>query len=99
MRVRVSVVARTELEAIVDYIAQDNEPRAVSFGVELLERCEGLADHARRHPVVRRMGDREIRRTRHGRYLVFYSITDDVVEVHHIVHQSRDYMRLLFPGD
>jgi hypothetical protein len=33
----------------------------------------------------------------HGRYLIFYSIVDGALEINHIVHGARDYIRLLFP--
>lgn len=99
MRLRVTQAAREELEAIGNFIAEDNPLRADSFVTELLERCASLALHASRYPVATQWRGRELRRCPFGRYLIFYSVVDDVLEINHIVHSARDYMRLLFPDD
>ncbi len=97
MIVVVSGQAEADLEAIVDYIAQDNPHRAFSFVRELRERCERLAETPRAFPLVPRYEDRGIRRRVHGAYLIFYRVNIDTVEVVHILHGAMDYEPLLFP--
>ena len=99
MHVRLAVSARHELEAIGDYIAENNYARADSFVRELLERCTGLAQYPDRYPVVTEYRGEQVRRTPHGNYLIFYSVRGDEIRIHHIVHSARDYVRLLFPDD
>ncbi len=97
MRVILTDAAEADLEQIGDFIAVDNPLRADSFVSELVERCLGLAHHPLRHPVFLNHAGREIRRFPHGGYLIFYSIEEDAVEIHHVVHSARDYVQLLFP--
>ncbi|HTV68341.1 MAG TPA: type II toxin-antitoxin system RelE/ParE family toxin [Rhizobiaceae bacterium] len=52
MRIVFSRSAETDLEAIGDYIAQDNARRAVSFVREIRERCEDLSAFPKRSPLV-----------------------------------------------
>jgi toxin ParE1/3/4 len=99
MRVRISLAARAELEAIGDYIAADSQPRAASFVAELLDRCGALSNHPERSPVATEFRGQAVRRATYRNYLIFYSIAADHIRVHHIVHSARDYMRLLFPED
>jgi plasmid stabilization system protein ParE len=99
MRVQITEIAESDLEEIGAFIAEDNPTRAESFVVELLERCYGLAEHSRRYPVVTVWAGREIRRCAYGSYLIFYSILQAELEINHIVHSARDYVRLLFPDD
>jgi toxin ParE1/3/4 len=99
MKVRITFPARRELEEIGDFIAEDSPARADSFVLELLERCEGLANYAERYPVATTWRGREIRRCPYGRYLILYSLVEGDLEINHIVHGARDYVRLLFPED
>ncbi|MGN6156570.1 MAG: type II toxin-antitoxin system RelE/ParE family toxin [Devosia sp.] len=97
MRVTITAAARADLEEIGDFIAEDSPLRADSFGQELLDRCFGLVEHPLRYPIATKWLGREIRRCPHGRYLIFYSVAGDAIEINHIVHSARDYVRLLFP--
>jgi plasmid stabilization system protein ParE len=99
VRVHVSKIAHHDIEAIVEHIAKDSPSRAVSLAIELLDRCESLALHPERYAVAVSIGHRSIRRVPYGNYVILYSVSDDMIEVHHIVHAARDYMRSLFPGD
>jgi toxin ParE1/3/4 len=38
-----------------------------------------------------------VRRLVHGNYLMFYRITEEQVEVVHVLNGARDYEPLLFP--
>jgi plasmid stabilization system protein ParE len=92
-----SVRARADLEHIGDYIAQDNPQRAASFITELMERCRHLADMPHRFPLVPRYEHRGVRRFPHGAYLVFYHVSDDAVEILHILNGAQDFETILFP--
>jgi len=99
MDVRLSISARQELEAIGDYIAADSRMRADAFVRELVERCAGLSNYPDRYPVITDYRGERVRRAPYGSYLIFYSVREDEIRVHHIVHSARDYVRLLFPDD
>lgn len=99
MRVTITDLAAADLSEIGDFIAKDNPPRAESFVYELLDRCRGLAEHPQRYPVIGTWHGRQLRRCAFGRYLIFYSVLDDEVEINHVVHSARDYPRMLFPED
>jgi addiction module RelE/StbE family toxin len=97
MRVRITRAASEDLLRIGDYIELDNPLRAESFILELLDHCRSLAQHAERYPIATHWRGRDFRRCPHGSYLIIYSIVDGVVEINHIAHSARHYMRLLFP--
>lgn len=99
MQVRLAISARQELEAIGDYIAADSRARADGFVRELLERCAGLSKYPERYPIVTEYRGEGVRRAPYRSYLIFYSIRDDGIRIHYIVHSARDYVRLLFPED
>jgi plasmid stabilization system protein ParE len=52
MIVRILPAAEAELEAIGDYIARDNPRRALSFVLEMRDRCMSLADMPLAYPLV-----------------------------------------------
>ena len=89
-------VAEADLMAIGEYIAQDNPDRAARFVAEILDSCASLADLPRAFPLVPRYKQRGIRRRGHGRYLIFYRIVSDQIEVLHVLHGAQDYERMLF---
>ena len=99
MRTRLSAAARAELEAIGDYIAQDSKVRASGYVRELLDRCAGLSQHSERYPIAIEYRGEGVRRAPYRSYLIFYSIRDNEIRIHHVVHSARDYVRLLFPDD
>ena len=74
MKVRFAASAEADLEAIGDWIAADNPNRALTFVLELRDRCLSLADRPRRFPVARRIGDRAFRKLSHRDYLIFYLV-------------------------
>ena len=96
MIVHITSQAETELEDIADYIAQDNPHRAVTFVIELREKCLSLADTALAFPLVPRYERFRIRRRAYGSYLIFYQIEDDQVFVIHVLHGAMDYASILF---
>jgi toxin ParE1/3/4 len=91
--------AKTDLEQIGDYIAQDNPKRALSFVRELRSAALTLADTPRAFPVVPRYERYGIRRRPFGNYLIFYRVEADQLVILHILHGARDYEPLIFPDD
>lgn len=91
--------AEADLERIGDYIAQDNPDRAVSFVRELVACCQRLADAPRGYPLVLRYRHSGVRRRPYGRYLVFYRVGTDRVDILHILHGAQDYDAILFPDE
>lgn len=89
--------AEQDFEAIVDYIAQSNPRRAATFVRQLQQSCEGLVAMPHRSPSLPRHQASGIRRRVHGNYLIFYRVTDNTVEVLHILHGVMDYEGMLFP--
>lgn len=89
MKLGISPLAEHDLEAIGDWIAQDNPVRAVSFTEELYQQCLLIAES----PVIYRerpeLGQ-GVRSCAYGRYLVLFRVLDTEVRVERIVHGSRD---------
>ena len=98
MIVRLTAEAENDLEQIADYIAKDNPVRALSFVLELSQKCFGLADMHQAFPVVERYEQYGIRRRVHGQYLIFYRVEADQVVIIHVLHGSMDYAAILFDG-
>lgn len=99
MIVVLSHAAEADLEQIGDYIARDNPMRAANFVQEILVRCRHLAEMPEACPLVPRYEANGIRRLVHGRYLVFYRVMRDQVQILHILNGAQDYERLLFPDE
>ncbi|MCB2050421.1 MAG: type II toxin-antitoxin system RelE/ParE family toxin [Novosphingobium sp.] len=97
MIVHLTAEAERDLEAIGDYIAQDNPARALGFLRELRAKCLKLAEMPERFPLVPRYETSGVRRCNHGNYLIFYRVEPDKVTVLHILHGARDYGAILFP--
>jgi plasmid stabilization system protein ParE len=95
MNVIWSSAAVADVENIRDYIAPDNRERAISFVVEITVAGEGIADMPRAFGLVPRLEHRGIRKRTFGRYLIFYRIVGESVQILHVVHGARDYIRAL----
>ncbi|HXW25682.1 MAG TPA: type II toxin-antitoxin system RelE/ParE family toxin [Xanthobacteraceae bacterium] len=95
MIVVITEAAEADLEAIGDWIAEDNPARALTFVRELRRRCETLADAPRGYVLVPRYEHLGVRRRPYRDYLIFYRIVDDTIEVLHVIHGARDYESIL----
>ena len=89
--------AQEDLLQILDFIAQDNPGRAAAFVEELDRRTGGLSRHPRlgrvpRNATLQSAGYRVLVLES---YLVFYRLRQKIVEVHRVVHGSRDLDHLL----
>jgi len=99
MKVVWTLAAQADLEEISDYIKADNPVRAVSFVNEIVDAGEAISDMPRAFPLVPRLEQRGIRRRSFGRYLIFYRIEAGSVQILHVAHGARDYIRSLFPDE
>ncbi len=68
----------------------------MTFIHEIVAAGDAIAD-TRAFPLVPRLEHRGIRRRGYGAYLIFYRIQDETVQVLHVAHGARDYIRVLFP--
>jgi plasmid stabilization system protein ParE len=91
MKLVFTLAARSDLQAIGDWIAQDNPARALSFVDELERHCSRLTGMSHVHPVLAGHEQSGIRKSVHGRYLIFYRITSDALEILHILHGAQDW--------
>lgn len=85
-------VAQEDLLTILEFIAQDSPSRAISFVDRVDERIGQLEHHPLlgripRHQKLREYGYRVLGIES---YLVFYIIRGKTVEIHRVVHGSRD---------
>lgn len=96
MKVVITNAAKADLVNIAEFISQNNPQRAISFVDELLDRCLSLSDMPRAYPLVSRYAHYGVRRCIHYDYLIFYRISEDFLEIIHILHGARDYEALLF---
>ena len=96
MIVHLTAEAESDLEQIGDYMAQDNPKRALSFVLELRDKCLSLAETPWGFPLAPRYERYGIRRRVYGNYLIFYRVESDRVVVVHVLHGARDFEALGF---
>ncbi len=85
--------ALADLEEIYDYIAEDNPTAAGTFVAELRERCGVLAEQ----PLIGRERPElhpDLRGFPMGRYVIFYRVLTDEVEIVTVIHGARDIENL-----
>ena len=95
MIVTITRGATADLEAIGDYISQDNSERAVSFVDEIVDRCRRLGGAPNAYAVVPRLAHLGIRKRTFRNYLIFYRVLADRVEIVHVLNAARDYEAIL----
>lgn len=91
--------AEADLERIGDHIAQDNPRRAITFVNELIACCQRLVDAPQGYPLIPRYRRSGVRRRPYGRYLVFYRVGAERIDIVHVLHGAQDYEAILFPVD
>lgn len=97
MIVKLTDEAESDLERIADYIALDNPDRAMSFIMELRDKCIDLADMHQAFPLVPRYEHQGVRRRVHKNYLIFYRVEPVQIVIIHILHGAMDYISILEP--
>ncbi|EXF91201.1 plasmid stabilization protein [Pseudomonas fluorescens HK44] len=92
-----SAMAREDLQNIALYIARDNPARARTFVAELRQRCLLLVEQPDLG-VARDDCAKGLRMLSHGRYLIFYGLTEKDILIERVLHGARDPGRLFEPG-
>lgn len=91
-KLRYLPIAEDDLVSIFDYIAQDNPERALAF-VDKIDRIIGLLED---QPLLGRIPrHHKLREFRYRvlvieSYLVFYIVRNKVIEIHRVIHGSRN---------
>ena len=88
MRCLLSKIAEDDLEAIADYIACENPRRALSYIIEIRDRCHSLVAFPESAPLREAYG-KGIRMTPFGRYLIFYTVHATFIRVERILAGER----------
>lgn len=90
-------IAKNDLEQIFDYILRDNPGIALDILDEIDSKVSNLAvfpDMGRvpKNDKVKALGYRVLMI---NKYLIFYVIKENIIEIHRVLHSSRDYNNLL----
>lgn len=91
LRVIITPLAQSDIEAIGDHIALENPVRAMSFARELLERCLSLSVNPHRFPLAERLPHAGVRKVAHGNYIIFYLVYEDRISIARVLHGASDY--------
>ena len=85
MRVGISPLAERDLEAISDYIAEDNPSRALSFVAKLRTLCANIAKTPQAFRARPELGA-GIRSCAHGNYVIFFIATKTKLNIVRVLH-------------
>lgn len=94
MRLELSGYIEADLEAIADFIAQDNPARAVTFLQEIRAKLYAIAKQPLLYRLRPEIGE-HARMALVGRYIILFRITDEAVRVERVVYGGRDILALL----
>lgn len=97
MRLELSPLATTDLEAIGDYIAQDSPGNALNFIQGMRAQCQKIARAPMAYVARPELGI-GLRSCAHGRYVIFFRANDAVVRVERILHSAMDIQSALLTG-
>lgn len=89
MRVDISPLAERDLEAIGDYIADDNPPRALTFVAELRTLCATVARAPQAYRARPELGE-GIRSCAHGNYVIFFTATKARLRIVRVLQGAMD---------
>ena len=95
--VRLLRAAEDDLNEIVTYIAVDNKVTAESIAIRIEKNLAYLSHH----PYLGKIpGEEELARLGYRflvvqDYLIFYTIEEQTVWIHRILHGARDYLNLI----
>lgn len=93
MRLELSRFVESDLEAIADFIAQDNPPRAVSFLQEIRRKILQVGEQPLLYQLRPEIGV-DTRLAVAGNYLILFHITGNVVRIERVVYGGRDLPHL-----
>jgi plasmid stabilization system protein ParE len=93
MRVELSSLVESDLDAIADYIAQDNPTRALSFIAEIREQIQAVGRSPLLYRLRPELGD-DARMALVGRYVILFRIVGEVVRIERVAYGGRDLLAL-----
>ena len=94
MRVELSHLVLSDLEAIGDYIARDNPVRAVSFVREIRAKLKQIGKGPLRYQLRPDVG-KDARLAIVGQYVVLFRVIDSVVRIERVVFGGRNLPEVL----
>jgi plasmid stabilization system protein ParE len=89
MRLEFSRFVESDLEAIGDYIAQDNPKRAITFIREMRERIRAVGENPLIYRVRPEIGE-GARMAVVGRYVILFCVVGEIVRIERVVYGGRD---------
>lgn len=89
VRYRISPLAEQDLEAIGDFIAQDNPHRALTFIAELRKQCAKITASPKSCRLRPELGD-NIRSFAYGNYVIFFQEGMEGFCIVRILHGAMD---------
>ena len=95
--IRLLQVAEDDLREIINYIALDNPAAATALLDKIENSLSGLISFPLlgKIPAEEALADMRYRFFTVNNYLVFYSVEEQIVWVHRIIHGARNYISLL----
>lgn len=94
-RVVILPEAKKDLSEIGAYIRIDNPARAITFVNELLDQCAKLGVSGQTHALVPRWQHLGVRKKTYKNYLIFFVALEARIDILHIIHGARDYVKEL----
>lgn len=94
MRLEFSRWVESDLDAIADFIAQDNPQRAVTFIREIRQKIYKMSQQPLLYQLRPEIGE-AARLATVGRYVILFRILDDVVRIERVLYGGRDLPSLL----
>ena len=88
-RYLISPLAEQDIEAIGDYIAQDNPHRAITFIAELRSQCAKIASSPKACRLRLELGE-NIRSCAFGNYVIFFQVNMETLCVVRVLHSAMD---------
>lgn len=89
MRVTLSPQAERDVEAIGDYIAEDNPLRALTFIDEMRAQCEKIARAPQAYRTRPELAE-GLRSCAHGNFVIFFTATRTHLTVVRVLHGAMD---------
>lgn len=96
MRLELSPLAQTYLEAIGDYIAMDSPANALRFIQELRAQCKKITKAPMAYVARPDLGEC-LRSCAYGRYVIFFRPGDAIFRIERILHSALDIRSDLLP--
>ena len=90
---RISSPARVDIDDIPEYIRQDNPLRAESFIDELYKKILQITERPLSFPTKAEISP-ATRATLHGKYLILFTLNNDLIDITRVVHGARNLENL-----